>query len=75
MRQLAVETAILAIGIKIVALYFFGAYQPLHAIPLWKTLRQIFFALTASTFILAADPLIRGQLSEEFNFPRSAFFF
>ncbi len=68
----AVEAAIFAIVIKIVALYFFGAYQPLHTAPLWKTLRQVFFALTTSTLILAAYLLLRGKFSDEFNFPRSA---
>ncbi|MBE0669523.1 MAG: hypothetical protein IH588_02945 [Anaerolineales bacterium] len=68
----AVETAVLAIVIKIMALYFFGAYQPLRANPLWKTFRQIFFALTVSTIFLTAIFMIRTQFGAELNFPRSA---
>ncbi|MBL8103088.1 MAG: hypothetical protein JNM02_11190, partial [Anaerolineales bacterium] len=68
----AVETAVLAIVIKITALYFFGAYQPLRANPIWKTFRQILFALTVSTIFLTAIFMIRTQLGAELNFPRSA---
>jgi len=69
----AVQAAVLAVIIKLIALYFFGAYQSPRANPIWKNFIQVLFALTASTILLTAIFLIRAQIGTELTFPRSAF--
>lgn len=69
----AVESAILAIIIKIVALYFAGSYQPLQYGSLWKILRQTFFAITGSSILIFAISILRIQFGADLDFPRSAF--
>lgn len=69
----AVEAALIALVVKIILLYFFGAYQHPRTNPIWKTLRQILFALAASTVIIAGVYILFVQMGLGRNFPRSAF--
>ncbi|NWF64823.1 MAG: glycosyltransferase family 39 protein [Chloroflexi bacterium] len=69
----AIEAAIIAVIIKLIALFFFGAYQPLRAQPLWKTLRKILFALAISAALVAGIYILIAQMGLGKNFPRSAF--
>lgn len=69
----AIEATLIALLVKLLSLYFFGAYQHPRTNSIWILIRQTFFAnivgslITALLFIL----LIRFGLAE--NFPRSAF--
>ena len=69
----AIEATVLAFGVKILALYFFGAYLNPRASSIWKVLRQTFFALTTGTIITTALYLILTQIGVAKNFPRTAF--
>jgi hypothetical protein len=69
----AVEATILAIFAKVIALYFFGAYQHPRANSLWIRFRQLFFAVTTGTIITVVLYLILVQFGIGANFPRSAF--
>jgi len=69
----AVEATLIALLFKLVALYFFGAYQHPRALPLWKILRQIFFAVSISTLAAAGVYIFFVQMGLGRNFPRSAF--
>jgi hypothetical protein len=70
----AVEAAILAVVVKIIALYFFGTYQHPRALPLWKMIRQTAIGVTAGTAATALLFLLLLELGLAENFPRSAFF-
>lgn len=69
----ALEATVIALVLKSIALYFFGAYQHPRAFPFWKTLRQIFFALAVSAALTAGLYILFVQLGLGRNFPRSAF--
>ncbi|MBK8821895.1 MAG: hypothetical protein IPN58_04585 [Anaerolineales bacterium] len=69
----AVEVTLIAMGIKLSALYFFGAYQHPRTNPVWKTIRQTLSALTIATVLIASVYLILSNLGIGKNFPRSAF--
>lgn len=68
----AVEAAILAVIVKTIALYFLGAYQHPRANPIWKTFGQTFFAMTASTLIVAIFYALLIQFGFGKNLPRTA---
>ncbi|MBK8784214.1 MAG: hypothetical protein IPO22_21020 [Anaerolineales bacterium] len=68
-----IQVTVIAVVFKLISLYFFGAYQHPRANPIWKTLRQALFGLTAGSFATIAVVLIRAQFGTGFNFPRSAF--
>jgi hypothetical protein len=69
----ALEAAVLALVVKTIVLYFFGAYQHPRANPIWKTFRQTLFAMTASAVIIAILYIILVQFGFGRNFPRTAF--
>ncbi len=69
----AVEATVIALVVKLLLLYFFGAYQHPHSKPLWKTFTQIFPALVVSTGIVAGIYILLSQMGLGRNFPRSAF--
>lgn len=69
----AVEAVALAMIAKLMALYFFGAYQHPRVNTIWKIFRQTFLALTTSTVVITAIYLLLLQLGVGKNFPRSAF--
>ena len=69
----AVEATLIALSVKIIALYFFGAYQHPRTNAMWKTLRQILFALAISTVVIAGLYILFVQIGLGRNFPRSAF--
>jgi len=69
----AVEAVILALIVKIVSLYFFGAYQHPRAGSVLKMIRQIGIALTVSSTVSTGLYLLLVQLGIGKSFPRSAF--
>jgi len=69
----AVEATLIALVFKLIALYFFGAYQHPRAMPIWKMLRQLFFAIAASTVVTAGVYILFVQIGLGSNFSRSAF--
>ncbi len=69
----AVEAVILSLVVKIISLYFLGAYQHPHMNSIWKTIRQTMLALTASTVIITTLYMFLVQLGIGKIFPRSAF--
>lgn len=68
-----IETTVLALAAKLIALYFFGAYRNPRADSIWKILRQTFLAITSSTIVVTILYLILVELGAAKNFPRSAF--
>lgn len=71
----AVEATLVAMVIKIVALYFFGAYQNPRSMPIWKMLRRILLALAISAILTLGIYILLVQLGLGRTFPRSAFFY
>ena len=69
----AMEAVLLSLIIKIISLYFFGAYQHPRANPVWKTIRQTVLALSISTVLITVLYILLVQLGIRKNFPRSAF--
>ncbi len=69
----AVEAAMLSIALKVICLYFFGAYQHPRFISVWKIIQQCIIALSVSTIFLTAIYLLLVQLGFGKNFPRTAF--
>ncbi|HMZ41721.1 MAG TPA: hypothetical protein PLI15_01620 [Anaerolineales bacterium] len=69
----AVQAVVLALAVKIIALYFFGAYQHPRENSVVKTLLQAGLALTFSTMALTGLYLLLAQLGIGRDFPRSAF--
>ena len=69
----ATQAVVLVLTIKIIFLYFFGAYQHPNANSILKTIRQIGLALTASSAIAAGLYILFMHFSIESSFPRSAF--
>jgi hypothetical protein len=69
----AIEATLIALVIKLIALYFFGAYQHPRALPLWKMLRQVFFAVAVGAILTASVYMLFAQIGLGRNFPRSAF--
>ncbi len=69
----AIQAVLLALIIKISALYFFGAYQHPRAKSILNTIRQTGLAITASTILTAALYILLAQMGMGKNFPRSAF--
>ncbi len=63
------RAVILAIIVKVVCLYFLGAYQHPRENSVWKTIRQTVLALSISTVLIAI--IQRIGIGE--NFPRTAF--
>jgi len=69
----AIEAVILVLIIKILALYFFGAYQHPRTNSILKTIRQTGFALTISSVLAFGLYSLLVQLGIGKGFPRSAF--
>ncbi|MBI5963880.1 MAG: hypothetical protein HY863_10430 [Chloroflexi bacterium] len=69
----ATEAVLLALVIKVIALYFLGAYQHPRASSVWNITRQTGLALSVSAVLIAAVYMISLQLGIGKNFPRSAF--
>jgi len=69
----AIEAVILVLVIKVIALYFFGAYQHPRADSIVKTIRQVFLAISFSSVLAAGMYLLLVQLGFGKGFPRSAF--
>lgn len=70
--QSALEMTIIALIVKIVTLYFFGAYQHPKANSAGKMVRQTILALITSTMIIAGLHLILVQFGIGQSLPRSA---
>ncbi len=69
----AIEAVALVLIVKIVCLYFFGAYQHPRADSVLKMIRQTGLALTTSSVLAAGLYLLLVQLGIGKGFPRSAF--
>lgn len=69
----AVEATLIALIVKLIALYFLGAYQAPQSQPVWKTLRQTFIALGISAVLTVGIYILLTQIGLGKNFPRSAF--
>ncbi len=69
----ATEAVFLALIVKVIFLYFFGAYQHPRESSIWITIRQTALALTFSTVLIAAIYVVSVQLGIGKNFPRTAF--
>lgn len=69
----ALEATLIALVIKVIALYFFGGYQHPRSMPVWKMLRSIFFALAISAVLTLVLYILLVQLGFGRTFPRSAF--
>lgn len=69
----AVEATFLALFVKLVSLYFFGAYQHPRTKSVWIIFRQILLAITTSVVIIIGISMLLVQLGFGRDFPRSAF--
>jgi hypothetical protein len=69
----AIEVVLLGLVVKPILLYFLGAYQHPRTLPLWKTLRQIIFALAGSAVIVFVIYFLLVQIGFGKVFPRTAF--
>lgn len=69
----AIEAVILSLIVKIISLYFFGAYQHPRATSVWKTIRQTTTAMTVSAIVIVIVYILLVQLGIGKIFPRSAF--
>ena len=69
----ALEATLIAIVLKVIALYFFGGYQRPRTTTIWKSLRQIFLAIGISSILTAGIYILFVQFGLGRNFPRSAF--
>ncbi len=69
----AIEATILALTVKIPALYFFGAYRRPRATSVLDLTRSTALAATAGSILAAAFYLILVALGVGKSFPRSAF--
>jgi hypothetical protein len=69
----AIEVVLLGLVVKPILLYFLGAYQHPRTLPLWKTLRQITFALAGSAVIIFVIYFLLVQIGFGKVFPRTAF--
>lgn len=69
----ALEATLIALVIKTVALYLFGAYRYPRSVSVWITLRQILFAAAISAVLTAGIYILFVQMGLGRNFPRSAF--
>ncbi len=69
----AVQAVIVALVVKIIALYFLGAYQHPRENSVSKTILQTVIALTISAVALTGLYLLLAQLGIGRDFPRSAF--
>lgn len=69
----ALEAALLAITLKVVLLYFFGAYRHPRSVPFWETVRRTTYAVTGGSILATVLYLLLVQLGIGRNFPRSAF--
>ncbi len=69
----AIEAVLIALVLKLISLYFFGAYQHPRINSVWKTTSNTFLALTASGIIAAGLYFVAVQLGIGKDFPRSAF--
>ena len=68
----AVQVTVLAMIVKLVTLYFSGAYQHPRAHPVWKTFKNIFLGLSLGTILIAGLYLVLSRFGIGENFPRSA---
>lgn len=69
----AIEATVIAVIVKTLSLYFFGAYQHPRANSILKNLLNIFYASVISSAITAGMYLLLLQIGVGENFPRSAF--
>ncbi len=69
----ATEAVILVLTIKIIALYFFGAYQHPRTGSVLKMIRQTGLAITISSILAIVVYLLLVQLGFGKGFPRTAF--
>lgn len=69
----AIEATLIAIVVKVVVLYFLGAYQHPRTNSIWIMLRQTFFATSIGTLITALFFILLIQFGLAESFPRSSF--
>ena len=69
----AVDAVFLSLIVKVIFLYFFGAYQHPRANSIWKTIIQTVLALTLSAILITGLYLLLVQLGIGRVFPRSTF--
>ncbi|MCC7118820.1 MAG: hypothetical protein IT310_09870 [Anaerolineales bacterium] len=69
----AVQMAVIAIALKIIALYFFGAYQHPRANSIWQTIRATLMAIGAGSALTVGAYLALAQFEIIGTLPRSAF--
>ncbi|MBK7451714.1 MAG: hypothetical protein IPJ47_20825 [Anaerolineales bacterium] len=68
-----IEVTMIALVIKSLSLYFFGAYQHPHTMPKWQMLRQVSLALLVSSLLTTGVYTLLVQIGLGKGFPRSAF--
>ncbi|MBK6794108.1 MAG: hypothetical protein IPG80_16600 [Anaerolineales bacterium] len=68
-----IEVTMIALVIKSLSLYFFGAYQHPHTLPKWQMLRQVSLALLVSSLLTTGVYTLLVQIGLGKGFPRSAF--
>ncbi len=69
----AVEAAVIAVVVKTIALYFFGAYQHPRAKSISQNILSVFYAAIVSVILTAGVYITLIQFEVGKNFPRSAF--
>ncbi|HET7143833.1 MAG TPA: hypothetical protein VFI68_07445, partial [Anaerolineales bacterium] len=69
----AVLAAILSLSVKIICLYFFGAYQHPSLKSTWIIIKSSFLALSTGTAIITSLAILSVQSGFDLTFPRSAF--
>lgn len=69
----AVEATFIALVVKLILLYFFGAYQHPRAKTIWKTFVRLAIGLFLSSALVAGIYILSSQLGFGRVFPRSAF--
>lgn len=69
----AIEATVIAVIVKTLSLYFFGAYQHPRVNSIWKNSLNIFYAVVIGSIISGGIYILLIQFGIGENFPRSAF--
>jgi len=69
----AVNAALVSMVVKVICLYFFGAYQHPRSGSIWRTMRLAIYGIASPTIILSAVYLVLNRFGTEVSFPRTAF--
>jgi hypothetical protein len=69
----AIEATLIALVTKLIALYFFGAYQHPRLIPVIKMFQRLFFATVTGAVATVGIYMFATEMGFGRDFPRSAF--